>query len=185
MFTAWPLRRCRHRVAFVLRQVESLRVILDSLQAKAKERQWLKHQTFGDLDDAKIVDGLTGERNVFRRRADRPPPPGAVQVKPKHLRLLVDASGSMYRFNGYDKRLERQMAAVLLFMEALDGHADKWRYDVVGHSGETTRLSLVDAHRPPADEKQRFDVPNQLRFLLLDPLPISFHSIALSNTTLT
>ena len=35
------------------------------------------------------------------------PEPGAVQEKPKRLRLLVDVSGSMYRFNGHDLRLDR------------------------------------------------------------------------------
>lgn len=50
------------------------------------------------------------------------------------------------------------MAAVLLFMEALDGHADRWRFDVVGHSGETFNLELVNAVRPPKDDKQRLEV---------------------------
>ena len=42
-------------------QVQSLRVILDSLQAKGKERQWLKNQSHGDIDDAKLIDGITGK----------------------------------------------------------------------------------------------------------------------------
>lgn len=50
------------------------------------------------------------------------------------------------------------MAATLLFMEALEGHSSRWRYDVIGHSGETLNLELVSADRPPADEKQRLDV---------------------------
>ena len=37
--------------------MQSLRVILGSLQAKGKERQWVKHQTFGDLDDTKLIEG--------------------------------------------------------------------------------------------------------------------------------
>lgn len=50
------------------------------------------------------------------------------------------------------------MAAVLLFMEALEGHSTKWRYDVIGHSGETLNLELVSSERPPKDDKQRFEV---------------------------
>ena len=50
------------------------------------------------------------------------------------------------------------MAAVLLFIEALEGHSEKWRYDVVGHSGETLNLELVHVDRPPKDDKQRFEV---------------------------
>lgn len=41
------------------------------------------------------------------------------------LRLLVDVSGSMYRFNGYDGRLEREMEAVCMVMEAFQGYEDK------------------------------------------------------------
>ena len=49
------------------------------------------------------------------------PEPGAPQEKPKRLRLLVDVSGSMYRFNGHDQRLERSLEAALMVMEALEG----------------------------------------------------------------
>lgn len=38
-------------------QVQALRVILSSVQAKSKERQWLRHQTSGELDDIKLVEG--------------------------------------------------------------------------------------------------------------------------------
>ncbi|MGH0153922.1 UNVERIFIED_CONTAM: hypothetical protein FKN15_027232 [Acipenser sinensis] len=57
----------------VKRQVQSLRVILDSLQAKGKERQWLKNQALGELDDAKIIDGLTGEKAIYKRRGELEP----------------------------------------------------------------------------------------------------------------
>ncbi|KAI4874142.1 hypothetical protein NFI96_015653, partial [Prochilodus magdalenae] len=57
----------------VRRQVQSLRIILDSLQAKGKERQWLKNQALGELDDAKIIDGLTGEKAIYKRRGELEP----------------------------------------------------------------------------------------------------------------
>lgn len=41
----------------VAKQVQSLRVILGNLQAKNKERQWYRHQTSGELDDIKLIDG--------------------------------------------------------------------------------------------------------------------------------
>lgn len=41
----------------VARQVQSLRVVLGNLQAKNKERQWYRHQTSGELDDVKLIDG--------------------------------------------------------------------------------------------------------------------------------
>ncbi|XP_041358414.1 von Willebrand factor A domain-containing protein 8-like [Gigantopelta aegis] len=57
----------------VKRQVQSLRVIIDSLQAKGKERQWLKNQAYGDLDDAKLIEGLTGEKSIYKRRGEKEP----------------------------------------------------------------------------------------------------------------
>lgn len=37
----------------------------------------------------------------------------------------MDVSGSMYRFNGYDGRLEREMEAVCMVMEAFQGYSEK------------------------------------------------------------
>ncbi|XP_065352663.1 von Willebrand factor A domain-containing protein 8 isoform X2 [Cloeon dipterum] len=142
----------------VHREVRALRVILSSLQAKAKERQWLRHQTTGELDDAKLIEGLTGEKGIYRRRAEREPELGAPQLKPKRLKLVVDVSGSMYRFNSYDGRLDRVMEAATLMMEAFEGHEDKFQYDIVGHSGESCDLRFVDKSSPPTDNKQRLDL---------------------------
>ena len=50
---------------------------------------------------------------------------GMPQQKPKLVRLLCDVSGSMYRFNGYDGRLNREMEAMLMVMEALEGYEQK------------------------------------------------------------
>ena len=50
---------------------------------------------------------------------------GSPQQKPKLMRLLCDVSGSMYRFNGYDGRLEREMEAMLMVMEALEKYEHK------------------------------------------------------------
>jgi hypothetical protein len=38
-------------------QIHELRRMLQSLEAKQQERQWLKNQTIGDLDDNRLVDG--------------------------------------------------------------------------------------------------------------------------------
>lgn len=82
----------------VQKQVQQLRNILNSLQAKSKERLWQRHQTSGELDDAKLIEGITGERNIYRKRSDQQPEPGQPQQKPKRLKLVVDVSGSMYRY---------------------------------------------------------------------------------------
>lgn len=59
-------------------QVQSLRVLLESLQAKGKERQWIRHQSSGDLDDAKLIEGLTGEKTIYKKRADQEPEVGVL-----------------------------------------------------------------------------------------------------------
>ncbi|XP_071782446.1 von Willebrand factor A domain-containing protein 8 [Centroberyx gerrardi] len=142
----------------VRRQVQSLRIILDSLQAKGKERQWLKNQALGELDDAKIIDGLTGEKAIYKRRGEQEPELGSPQQKPKRLRVLADVSGSMYRFNGVDGRLERSMEAVCMVMEALESYEHKFKYDIVGHSGDGFDIELVRADKVPKNEKQRLKV---------------------------
>ncbi|CDR00343.1 unnamed protein product [Oncorhynchus mykiss] len=104
-------------------------------QAKGKERQWLKNQSLGELDDAKIIDGLTGEKAIYKRRGELDPELGSPQQKPKRLRVLADVSGSMYRFNGVDGRLERSMEAVCMVMEALESYEQKIkvRYTLLPH----------------------------------------------------
>ncbi|XP_058132611.1 von Willebrand factor A domain-containing protein 8 [Dasypus novemcinctus] len=142
----------------VQRQVRSLRVILDNLQAKGKERQWLRHQATGELDDAKIIDGLTGEKAIYKRRGELEPQLGSPQQKPKRLRLVVDVSGSMYRFNGVDGRLERSMEAVCMVMEAFENYEEKFKYDVTGHSGDDYNIDLVPINKIPKDNKQRLEI---------------------------
>ncbi|XP_067669611.1 von Willebrand factor A domain-containing protein 8-like [Haliotis asinina] len=142
----------------VKRQVQSLRVILESLQAKGKERQWLKNQSYGDLDDSKLIEGLTGEKSIYRRRGEKEPEMGTPQEKPKRLRLVVDVSGSMYRFNGHDGRLEREMEATLMVMEAFEKYEDKFKYDIYGHSGEDYRVEFVNADKPPTNNRERLNV---------------------------
>ncbi|XP_074047842.1 von Willebrand factor A domain-containing protein 8 [Macrotis lagotis] len=141
----------------VRRQVHSLRIILDNLQAKGKERQWLRHQPSGELDDTKIIDGLTGEKAIYKRRGEMQPELGSPQQKPKRLRLLVDVSGSMYRFNGVDGRLERSMEAVCMVMEAFENYEEKFKYDIAGHSGDGY-VNLVPLDKIPKDNNQRLQI---------------------------
>uniref|UniRef100_A0AAR5PQP5 von Willebrand factor A domain-containing protein 8 n=2 Tax=Dendroctonus ponderosae TaxID=77166 RepID=A0AAR5PQP5_DENPD len=142
----------------VARQVQSLRVILGNLQAKNKERNWFRHQTSGELDDVKLIDGLLGEKTIYKRRSEQDPEIGSPQVKPKYLRVLVDVSGSMYRFNGYDGRLDRELEAVVLVMEAFEGFEDKIKFDIIGHSGEEHNIVFVARNNPPKNNKERLEV---------------------------
>nr|XP_050853012.1 von Willebrand factor A domain-containing protein 8 [Vespula vulgaris]XP_050853013.1 von Willebrand factor A domain-containing protein 8 [Vespula vulgaris] len=142
----------------VVKQVQALRIILGSLQAKSNERQWCRHQTSGELDDTKLIEGLTGEKTIYRRRAEKEPEIGAPQLKPKRLKLVVDVSGSMYRFNGYDGRLDREMEACVMVMESFSGYEDRFQYDIIGHSGDDFRIAFVDRAKPPVDNKRRLEV---------------------------
>ncbi|KAF7279849.1 hypothetical protein GWI33_006657 [Rhynchophorus ferrugineus] len=142
----------------VQRQVQSLRVILGNLQAKNKERHWYRHQTSGELDDVKLIDGILGEKTIYRKRSEQEPEIGTPQIKPKYFRVVVDVSGSMYRFNGYDGRLDRELEAVVLVMEAFDGFEDKIKYDIIGHSGEEYNIAFVPRDQPPKNNKERLEI---------------------------
>ena len=66
----------------VARQVSQLRVILESVEAREKQREWLRHQAYGDLDDAKLVDGVAGDKHVYKRRGEPEQQMGLLQQKP-------------------------------------------------------------------------------------------------------
>merc|ERR1712054_471507 len=85
--------------ATVENEVNQLRVILQSVEAKEKERVWLRGKTTGELDDSRLVDMAIGEKNVYKKRGQREEA-RLIQRLPKRLSFLVDVSGSMAYFNG-------------------------------------------------------------------------------------
>jgi hypothetical protein len=99
--------------------VSKLRVVLEGAEAKEKERAWLKNQLSGDLDENKIVDGVSGEKRVFRKRGEPERKLGVAQRRPKRVVFAVDCSASMARMNGWDGRLDRMASGVVMLMEAL------------------------------------------------------------------
>lgn len=62
------------------------------------------------------------------------------------------------RFNGYDGRLDRELEAVVLVMEAFEGFEDRIKYDILGHSGDSPNITFVRRDRPPKNNKERLDV---------------------------
>jgi len=139
-------------------EVSQLRNILDGLESRKQERTWLKNQSFGDLDDTKLVDGVTGEKLIYKRRGVKDNFADMVPEKPKRLRFVMDCSGSMYRFNSQDGRLERECELAVMIMEALDGFDSRFEYSIVGHSGESEEITLVDYRNPPRTQKQKLQV---------------------------
>jgi len=43
----------------------------------------------------------------------------------------------MYRFNGYDGRLDRMLEVTTMILESLSSAQDKIDFCIVGHSGES------------------------------------------------
>jgi hypothetical protein len=138
--------------------VAQLRVVLEGVESRQTERAWLKHQTSGELDDAKLVDGVTGERNIYKKRGEENAPVGTVQQHPKRILFVMDVSGSMYRFNGQDGRLERSLEAAMLVMESFHGFEQRYDYAIRGHSGDGPDIAFVEFGEPPANRRERLNV---------------------------
>jgi von Willebrand factor A domain-containing protein 8 len=139
--------------------ISNLRAALRSVEYKVSERDWVKRQLDGELDDSKLVEGIAGEKNVYKRRGTIDPMSShRLATKPKRLRFVVDCSGSMYRFNSYDERLTRCLQATALVMESFDGTEDKFDYSIVGHSGDSSCISLVPFGKTPKNAKERMQI---------------------------
>ena len=126
--------------------VQQLRVILQSAEAREKERAWLRLKSNGELDETRLVDAAIGERQVFKQRGKPPQRLGTHQSKPKHLAFLLDASMSMARGDPADGRLRRMGATAALLMEALHGFEHKFVYSMSAHSGSTGCGSTCQRH---------------------------------------
>jgi hypothetical protein len=143
-------------------EIRQLRSILESAAAKGKERTWLKLRTQGELDDNRLVDGITGEKSVYKSRGKQKPMEGSPQEKPKRLRFVMDVSGSMARFNGTDRRLERLLQCTLMVMESLKGFEHKYSYSIVGHSGDSPEIDFVEYGKPPKNKKERLAILDKM-----------------------
>ena len=109
------------------------------------------------VDENKIVDLLSGEKDVFKRRgrpdnsANKP-----ILTEPITIRFVIDVSASMYRFNGYDHRLERLLEATLMMMETLKDDK-RFQLHIVGHNGESSKIPLVSP-TTKMDEKTQLHI---------------------------
>ena len=48
--------------------VQQLRQTIASAESKKVERVWIRNQTDGELDERKIVDGLAGDKRIYKKR---------------------------------------------------------------------------------------------------------------------
>ena len=138
----------------VASQVQHLSNVLNDLKANRYERSWLTRQQEGELDERRLSEGLAGERGIFKRRAEMPPDPGAPQVKPKRIRIVLDLSASMYHMQ-YDGRLERELEVALMVMQAftrVEDGVERFAVDIVGHSGD---VDMIPVGRRGSNAKDR------------------------------
>lgn len=50
-------------------QVKQLHSIFQQAKGKTTERIWIRNSSDGELDDTRLVEGVAGERLVFKKRA--------------------------------------------------------------------------------------------------------------------
>ncbi|OQS05394.1 hypothetical protein THRCLA_02460 [Thraustotheca clavata] len=144
-------------------ETSQLRNVLQNLESIEKERGWLKHQSSGEWDDAKLVDGIAGERNVFKRRGTEDQMVVAciasmAKIYPFYIKIIY--LGNIYRFNlnFFHGRLERMLETTMMVMEAFTGYEDKVEYAIMGHSGDSAKIPFVEFGQAPKDRKQRLKI---------------------------
>ena len=104
---------------------------MEATEAKSKERVWLRNQVSGDFDDTRLIENVTGEKAIYKRRGEDD---SHFQRTPKKMYIVFDLSASMMRFNGHDARLDRSLECALLIMEAFKNFEHKFTYRLSGHS---------------------------------------------------
>jgi hypothetical protein len=112
------------RLAHVQPFIHELSNILAGAQSKLHESRsflrqfiigvWLRNQSEGEMDERRLVDGLTGDRNIYKRRGQQPPTASLSPQLPKVMHFAFDLSASMLRFNPTDGRLERSLEVALM-----------------------------------------------------------------------
>lgn len=125
-------------------QIDQLRTHLKDVRLRKEQRTWLKRQTSGELDDSRLCETIAGERDVFKKRGTTDDSHFASNEPetPILIKLVVDVSASMYRFNSFDGRLERLLESTLMIMEALKDD-DRFRLEIMGHNGSSHCIPLL------------------------------------------
>jgi len=80
---------------------------------------------------------------------------------PRILKIVVDWSGSMYRFNSTEMRLQRSMDAVVMLLESLHGR-EQFIWSLSGHSGDSHNIPLVDFNKYPQNAADRLKVIEEM-----------------------
>ena len=141
-------------------QVVRMRRVLREHQTRSTERVWLKGRPVGELDEARLADGVAGATAIYKHRG-APPPTAQGAQRRVAIRFVMDISGSMYTFNRLDGRQARLLETALFFMQSLDGLEGEYEYSMVGHSPCTCpRMRMPCArHTHAKDEYSTVGLP--------------------------
>jgi hypothetical protein len=137
-------------------QITQLKSHLREIKKRSEERVWMKKQSSGELDENRLVDALAGERDVFRRRGNPSNVSNPTASEKINIKLIVDISASMYRFNSYDQRLERLLEATLMMMDTMRDDK-RFSFNIIGHNGSSAEIPLVNP-KTPLDEATQLKV---------------------------
>lgn len=138
--------------------IVQLRAVLMGLRAAEGERTWVRGQSDGVWDDGKIVEGIVGDKNVYKRRVDSAESNSFQQKLKKRVVFVLDVSASMYRFESMDQRLTKLLESTIMVMEAFAGFEDKIDYAMIGHNGDSDCIPLVNFGAAPSNPRERMVV---------------------------
>lgn len=79
-------------LAEVQSEIVQLRLALSGLEFKSG-RGWVRMKSEGELDETRLVEGLTGETTIFKRRGDLTQSFGNTHERPKKVQFVMDVSG--------------------------------------------------------------------------------------------
>ena len=67
----------------------------------------MKHQSSGELDEAKLIEGLTGERAIYKRRGDKEPEVRVVEGVMGRVKLIEGLTGER-AMAVYKRRMDKE-----------------------------------------------------------------------------
>ena len=105
------------------------------LLQKKKRKKKRKRKNFPLIKPCyvQLIDGFAGASNIYKARGTSEQP-NLTQKLPKRVHFAMDISGSMYRFNGTDQRLDRLLECTCLIMEAFQDFEAKYNYAITVHT---------------------------------------------------
>lgn len=118
----------------VQEEVDAIRELMKALNHYTKRRPWKRGVSEGDLDEQRFVDALAGSHKIYKKRAREATRSSGGKPATIRIRLLVDISASMFRFNFSDQRLTRTLEMVIVALEGMQEGSENVRLDVCDES---------------------------------------------------